>query len=276
MTSYRTKQLVFNILKYILLIIVAIIMLLPLVVVASSSFKMETEIFEFPFHIIPRNPIFTNFTQLAENFPTYTWNSVKVTAITTIVQLVTASTGAYVFSKIKWKGRDALFMLYVMSMMIPSQAVTVPQFIIVRNLGLFDTHLAIILLGAFTAVGTFLIRQYMLSIPDTYNEAARIDGAREWTIFGRIILPMTKPVLITQAIFSFRYFWNDFYTPLLYIITPGLKTLPLGMTDFTTEQYVYYGPQMAAALISIIPVLIIFLIGQKYFIQGVSAAGIKG
>ena len=167
-------------------------------------------------------------------------------------------------------------MLYVMSMMIPSQAVTVPQFIIVRNLGLFDSHAAIVLLGAFTAVGTFLIRQYMLSIPEAYNEAARIDGAREWTIFARIILPMTKPVLITQAIFSFRYFWNDFYTPLLYIITPTLKTLPLGMTDFTTEQYVYYGPQMAAALISIIPVLIIFLIGQKYFIQGVSAAGVKG
>lgn len=276
MTSYRTKLLVLNILKYILLIFVAIIMLLPLIVVVSSSFKMETEIFEFPFRIIPRNPILTNFSQLAENFPTYTWNSVKVTVITTIVQLVTASTGAYVFSKIKWKGRNAIFMLYVMSMMIPSQAVTVPQFIIVRNLGLFDTHLAIVLLGAFTAVGTFLIRQYMLSIPETYNEAARIDGAREWTIFGRIILPMTKPVLITQAIFSFRYFWNDFYTPLLYIISPELKTLPLGMTDFTTEQYVYYGPQMAAALISIIPVLIIFLFGQRYFIQGVSAAGIKG
>ncbi len=276
MTSYRTKQLVFNILKYILLIIVAIVMLFPLIVVLSSSFKMETEIFAFPFTIFPKNPILSNFEQLADNFPMYTWNSVKVTFITTIVQLVTASTGAYVFSKIQWKGRNALFMLYVMSMMIPSQAVTVPQFIIVRNLGLFDTHTAIVLLGAFTAVGTFLIRQYMLSIPETYNEAARIDGAREWVIFGRIILPMTKPVLITQAIFSFRYFWNDFYTPLLYIITPELKTLPLGMTDFTTEQYVYYGPQMAAALISIIPVLIIFLIGQKYFIQGVSAAGIKG
>ena len=265
-----------NILKYVLLIIVAIIMLLPLVVVASSSFKMETEIFEFPFHIIPRNASLSNFEQLKDNFPLYTWNSIKVTFITTVVQLVTASTGAYVFSKIQWKGRNAIFMLYVMSMMIPSQAVTVPQFIIVRNLGLFDSHAAIVLLGAFTAVGTFLIRQYMLSIPEAYNEAARIDGAREWTIFARIILPMTKPVLITQAIFSFRYFWNDFYTPLLYIITPTLKTLPLGMTDFTTEQYVYYGPQMAAALISIIPVLIIFLIGQKYFIQGVSAAGVKG
>ena len=209
-------------------------MLFPLIVVVSSSFKMETEIFAFPFTIFPNKPILSNFEQLAENFPRYTWNSVKGTFITTVVQLVTASTGAYVFSKIQWKGRNALFMLYVMSMMIPSQAVTVPQFIIVRNMGLFDTHTAIVLLGAFTAVGTFLIRQYMLTISETYHEAARIDSAREWFIFGSIILPMTKPVLITQAIFSFRYFWNDFYTPLLYIITPELKTLPLGMMFFST------------------------------------------
>ncbi len=276
MTSYRSKQLILNILKYILLIFVAVLMLLPLVVVLSSAFKMETEIFEFPFHFIPRNPVTINFSQLAENFPTYTLNSVKVTAITTIVQLITASTGAYVFSKIEWKGRNFIFMLYVMSMMIPSQAVTIPQFLIIRKMGLFDTHTAIVLLGAFTAVGTFLIRQTMLSIPATYNEAARIDGAGEWTIFLRIILPQTKAVLVTQTIFSFRYFWNDFYTPLIYIISPELKTLPLGMSDFASQQYVYYGPQMAAALISIIPVLIIFLFGQRYFIQGVSAAGIKG
>lgn len=276
MTSYRSRRLAFGIIKYIVLLLVAALMLAPLVVVASSAFKTETEIFEFPFKVVPRNPVLTNFARLRENFPIYIWNSVKITAITTIIQLITASTGAYVFSKIKWKGRDALFLLYIMSMMIPSQAVTIPQFIIIRNLGLFDSHAAIVLLGAFTAVGTFLIRQYMLSIPDTYTEAARIDGAGEWAIFGRVILPMTKPALITQGIFSFRYFWNDFYTPLLYIITPRLKTLPLGMTDFATEQYVYYGPQMAAALISIVPVLVIFLIGQKYFVEGVSAAGIKG
>lgn len=274
--SYRSSRLALGIIKYIVLLLVAALMLAPLVVVASSAFKTETEIFEFPFKVVPRNPVLTNFARLRENFPIYIWNSVKITAITTIIQLITASTGAYVFSKIKWKGRDALFLLYIMSMMIPSQAVTIPQFIIIRNLGLFDSHAAIVLLGAFTAVGTFLIRQYMLSIPDTYTEAARIDGAGEWAIFGRVILPMTKPALITQGIFSFRYFWNDFYTPLLYIITPRLKTLPLGMTDFATEQYVYYGPQMAAALISIVPVLVIFLIGQKYFVEGVSAAGIKG
>ena len=276
MTSYRTKQLVQKIAKYVVLIFVTVLMLLPLVIVLSSAFKTETEIFEFPFHFIPHDPVTYNFSQLADNFPMYTLNSIKVTVITTIVQLVTASTGAYVFSKLEWKGRDFIFMLYVASMMIPSQAVTIPQFIIVRTLGLFDTHAAIVLLGAFTAIGTFLIRQFMLSIPMTYNEAARIDGAREWTIFARIVLPMSKSVLVTQAIFSFRYFWNDFYTPLIYIITPALKTLPLGMTDFATQQYVYYGPQMAAALISIVPVLIIFVFGQRYFIQGVSASGIKG
>ena len=145
-----------------------------------------------------------------------------------------------------------------------------------RNLNLYDTHAAIILLSTFTAFGTFLIRQYFLSVPDTYLEAARIDGAREWTIFFNIMLPMAKPVLVTQAVLSFRFFWNDFFTPLIYLTTPELKTLPLGMTDFVREQYVYWGPQMAAALISIIPVLIIFMFGQRYFIEGVSSSGLRG
>ena len=121
-----------------------------------------------------------------------------------------------------------------------------------------------------------MLRQFFLTIPDTYIEAARIDGAKEAHIFFKIILPMSKPVLATQMIFSFRFFWNDFFTPLIYITSPKLKTLPLGMTDFVREQYVYWGPQMAAAFISIIPVLIIFLMGQKYFIQGITSSGLKG
>ena len=139
-----------------------------------------------------------------------------------------------------------------------------------------DTHISLILLSAFTALGTFLMRQFFLTIPDTYIEAARIDGAKEAHIFFKVMLPMSKPVLATQMIFSFRFFWNDFFTPLIYITSPKLKTLPLGMTDFVREQYVYWGPQMAAAFISIIPVLIIFLMGQKYFIQGIASSGLKG
>ena len=276
MSSKTKKFKVSHVVRFVLLLLLAIAMMLPLLVILSSSFKSEVEIFDFPFKFIPENPVTYNFSQLKENFPTYTWNSAKLTFIICVVQLFTATTGAYVFSKIEWKGREAVFMLYLMSLMIPNQAVTIPQFIIIRKMGLYDTHTALVLIGAFTAFGTFLIRQYMLSIPNTYVEAAKIDGAREWTIFGKIIVPMTVPVMVTQLIFSFRYFWNDFYNPLIYITTESLKTLPLGMTDFAREQYVYWGPQMAAALISIVPVLIIFAFGQKYFIEGVSASGIKG
>lgn len=276
MISFNKNKKNIKIGKYIFLIIITIISLFPILLVLSSSFKNESEIFDFPFHLIPRQIIFSNFIRLSRNFPLYIWNSVKLTSIIAVLQLFSASTGGYVFSKLKWKGRNFIFGLYLTSMMIPLQAVTIPQFIIMRNLNLYDTHAAIILLSTFTAFGTFLIRQYFLSVPDTYLEAARIDGAREWTIFFNIMLPMAKPVLVTQAVLSFRFFWNDFFTPLIYLTTPELKTLPLGMTDFVREQYVYWGPQMAAALISIIPVLIIFMFGQRYFIEGVSSSGLKG
>ena len=274
--SYKRQRTVNTIIKYIVLIFFAGVVLIPLLIALSSSFKNESTLFDFPFKFFPKNPTNDNFLQLLDKFPLYTWNSIKLTLTIVLVQLVTSSTGAYVFSKLEWKGRDAIFGLYLASMMIPSQAVMIPQFLIIRNFNLYDTHAALVLLGSFTAFGTFLVRQYMLSIPRTYSEAARIDGAKEWTIFLQLLLPMSKTVLITQIIFSFRFFWNDFFTPLIYLTSDDLKTLPLGMTDFVREQYVYWGPQLAAALISIIPVMIVFLFGQKYFIQGVSSSGLKG
>lgn len=273
--QYKTRKNLRSGIRFIILLFLAFVTLFPLVVVLSSSFKNESELFDFPFSFIAKNPVMYNFTQLKENFPLYTWNSVKLTVIIVALQLFTSSTGAYVMSKMHWKGRDTVFMMYLMSMMIPGQAIIIPQFIIIRNLHMYDTHWALICVGAFSAFGTFLIRQFMMSIPDTYSEAARIDGASEWKIYGNIIMPMSRSVMITQMIFSFRYFWNDFFNPLIYLTSQKLKTLPLGMSDFVREQYVYWGPQMAAALISIIPVIIIFIFGQKYFIQGVSASGIK-
>jgi multiple sugar transport system permease protein len=242
----------------------------------STAFKVDSEIYDFPMSIIPQTPTLENFGQLAERFPLYTWNSIKLTSIIVLAQLITASTGAYAFSKLRWKGRDFMFMLYVVSIMIPIQAIIIPQFIIIRNLDLYNTHLALIFTGAFTAFGTFLIKQFFMTIPNSYSEAAYIDGANDFTIFARVILPLAKPVFATQIIFSFRFFWNDFFAPLIYITSAHLKTLPLGMMDFATEQEVYRGPQMAAALISIIPVMIIFLAAQKYFVEGVSATGVKG
>jgi multiple sugar transport system permease protein len=278
MTSYNQSPsaVVFRIVRGVILAAIAALILAPLVVMASTAFKPDGEIYDFPMRVIPKNPTFENFSKLLDRFPMYIWNSVKLTTIIVLVQIVTATTGAYAFSKLHWKGRDSLFLLYVVSIMIPIQAVIIPQFIIVRNIGLYDTHLALILTGAFTAFGTFLIKQYFMTIPDSYVEAAHIDGADEFTIFFRLMLPLAKPVIATQVIFSFRFFWNDFFAPLIYLTSQDLKTLPLGMADFATETYTYVGPQLAASFISIIPVMIIFLSAQKYFVEGVAASGVKG
>ncbi|MCX7787845.1 MAG: carbohydrate ABC transporter permease [Spirochaetes bacterium] len=278
MMSFRVRILrwVGKLSLYASLFFTAFLILMPLIVVVSTAFKPDDQIYEFPMRIIPRTPTLDNFVKLAQNFPRYIWNSCKLTLWIVVVQLVTASTGAYAFSKLRWKGRDFLFLLYILSMMVPIQAIIIPQFLIVRHVGLYDSHWALVLTGSFTAFGTFLIKQYFMTIPDSYIEAARIDGASEYAIFLRIMIPLAKPVLATQVIFSFRYFWNDFFAPLIYLTSQHLKTLPLGMADFATETYTYVGPQMAASFISILPVMLIFLFAQRYFVEGVAAVGVKG
>ncbi|MCL2412365.1 MAG: carbohydrate ABC transporter permease [Treponema sp.] len=266
----------FIFLKYFLLLIMFFIVVMPLIIMVSSAFKPEAELYDFPMRIIPATPTLDNFRQLADRFPLYTWNSFKVTFLIVIVQLFTATTGAYAFSKLQWKGRDVLFVLYLASIMIPVQSIIIPQFLIIRNFGLYNTHLALILTGSFTAFGTFLIKQFFMTIPKSYNEAAYIDGANDFTVFYKVVLPLAKPALATQIIFAFRFFWNDFFGPLIYITSDHLKTLPLGMSDFATEFYVWRAPQMAASFISVIPVMIIFFVAQKYFVEGVAAAGVKG
>lgn len=262
--------------RALLLLLTVMLIFIPLVVMVSTAFKPDSQIYDFPMSIIPKTPILTNFLLLMDRFPMYTWNSIKLTTIIVLVQLVTATTGAYAFSKLHWKGRDFIFMLYVISIMIPIQAIIIPQFIIIRNIGLYDSHWALILTGSFTAFGIFLVKQFFMTIPDSFVEAAHIDGAGEFTIFWHVMLPLSKPVIATQIIFSFRFFWNDFFAPLIYITNQHLKTLPLGMADFATETYTYVGPQMAASFISIIPVMIIFLSAQKYFVEGVASSGVKG
>lgn len=261
---------------YLALAVMAVVVLFPMLIIASSAFKNDAEIFSWPLTLVPRHPILSNFQALMDRFPLYIWNSIKVTAAIVAVQFITSTTGAYAFSKLRWRGRDALFLLYIASIMVPSNSIIIPQFIIVRSFGLYDTHVALVLVSAFSAFAVFLTRQYFLTIPDSLLEAARIDGASEFRIFAGIILPLSKPIAVTVIIFSFRYFWNDFFTPLIYLTTPNLKTLPLGMAEFASEYSVLYGPQMAAALISILPVLAIFIIGQRYFVEGVVASGIKG
>lgn len=262
-------------LSWLILLLTSAFVLVPLYMIVTASFKNEREIFEVPMAIWTENSGLFNFKQLSK-FPLYIWNSLKVTFFCTVIQLGTASTSAYAFSKLKWRGRDTLFVLYLMSMMIPIQVIIIPQFMVVKSLGLYNTHLALILVGSFTVFGTFLIKQFFMTLPDSLMESARIDGAHEWIIFLKVVMPLAKTVMATVLIFSFRWFWNEFFSALIYLASPELKTLPLGMTDFVAEYMVYFGPQMAAALISIVPVMILFLALQKYFIQGIASSGIKG
>jgi multiple sugar transport system permease protein len=263
-------------LSYLILVLTCLIVLFPLAVIVSSSFKTEREIFSFPMTIIPNEPILDNFQALLDRFPLYILNSLKVTTLITVIQVLTATSAGYAFSKLKWPGRDFVFLLYISSIMIPFQVYIIPQFIIVRVLGLYDTHLALILVSSFTAFGTFLARQFFLTIPDSYIEAAKISGVNHFQIYRMIMLPLSTPVVATLAVLSFRYWWNDLFTALIYITSQDLKTLPLGLADFVSEYDVYYGPQMAASLIAIVPVIVIYVFAQRYIVSGVVATGIKG
>ncbi len=256
------------------LLTTSLVIIMPLLVMLSSAFKNEVEIFTFPLKLFP-NPIRTiNFAQLTA-FPLYIWNSVKITVSIVLLQLATASTAAYAFAKLDWKGRDLIFLLFISSMMIPAQVPIIHQFVIIRRLGLYDTHLALIAMGSFSALGTFMIRQHFMTIPDALLESARMDGASEFYIFSHIMLPLARPALMALVVFSFRYFWNDFFIPMIFLSSENLKTVPLGISDFVTQYMVYYGPQMAACLISIAPVLIVFAAAQRYFVQGIASGSVR-
>ncbi|PIE04254.1 MAG: sugar ABC transporter ATP-binding protein [Spirochaetales bacterium] len=279
LSKNRSTEFLKRFIIWVLLLLTAFAVIGPIVVIVSSAFKTEEEIFSFPMSLIPNNPIIENFRSLntdTVHFPLYIANSFKLTTIIVSIQVVTATMGGYAFAKLRWKGRDFVFLLFIASIMIPIQVYIIPQFIIVRSLGLYDTHLALILISVFTAFGTFMVKQFFMTIPDSLLESARIDGAHEIAIFSRIMLPLSKPVLATVIIFSFRFFWNDFFGPLIFLSSPEKKTLPLGLSDFATEYFTWYGPQMAASLIAIIPVMIVFIAAQKYIIRGVIASGLKG
>lgn len=200
----------------------------------------------------------------------------KLTLIVTFLQLLTSSFAAYAFSKLNFKGKHVLFLAYIATIAVPWQVYMVPQFMMMRSMGLADTHLAIICLQAFSAFGVFMMKQFYEGIPTELCEAARIDGMSEYRIWYRVMLPLAKPALSTLTIFTFVNTWNDFLGPLIYLTTESKKTLQLGLRMFISQFGSEYGLIMAASVLSLIPVLIVFLSLQKYFVEGVAASGVKG
>lgn len=273
-TSYKISRC----LLYVVLLILTAVMLIPFVWMMSASLKLDKDVFIFPIQWIPENPRWQNYLDIWTKIPlmTFVLNTVKITLIVTFLQLLTSSFAAYAFAKLKFKYRNLLFTAYIATIAVPWQVYMVPQFMMMRNFGLNDSHLAIIFLQAFSAFGVFMMRQFYQGIPDELCEAARIDGMSEYQIYGKIMLPLSKPALSTLTIFTFVNTWNDFLGPLIYLKTEAKKTLQLGLKMFISQYSSEYGLIMAGSVLSLIPVLIVFLSLQKYFVEGIAATGVKG
>jgi multiple sugar transport system permease protein len=257
-----------------------IFFILPFLWMLSASFKPELDVMTYPIQWIPKtwNAV-ENYREVwlgTIPFTLYYWNSLKITILTTLLSLFVSALAAYGFSKITFKGRDAIFILVLATFMIPSQAILVPQFIMYRWIGLFDSHLGLTLLGASSVLGTFLLRQFFMGVHNEIIESARMDGANHWTIFALIALPLVKPALATYMILRFIWTWNDYQNPLIFLRSDPLFTLQLGIRKFADFNGEYYSLMMAGAVSAILPLLIIFIIGQKHVIEGVAMGSVKG
>lgn len=267
-----------KIVVYIVLILISFLFLVPFLWMFSSSLKLDKDVLRVPIQWIPDPPQWRNYIDIWKKIPLlqYTKNTFKITVITTMIQLFTSSFAAYAFAKLDFKYRDQLFLAYIGTIAVPWQVYMVPQFMMMRGMGLNDTHMAIILLQAFSAFGVFMMRQFYQGIPTELCEAARIDGMSEYKIYSHIMLPLSKPALSTLTIFTFVATWNDFLGPMIYLKTESKKTLQIGLRMFISQYSSEYGLIMAASVVSLIPVLIVFLSLQKYFVEGVAASGVKG
>jgi multiple sugar transport system permease protein len=263
---------------YAALFLLACVTLIPFVWMLSSSLKLDQEVFRYPMRWIPETAHWGNYVEIWRKIPlgTYFQNTVAVAAAVTAMQILTSSFAAYAFAKMQFRGRDALFLCYIGTIAVPWQVYMLPQFIMMRNIGLYDTIWALVVLQSFSAFGVFLMRQFYLTIPNELCEAARIDGLSEYGIWARIVLPLAMPAVATLFIFTFVNTWNDYMGPLIYLTRDANKTIQVGLQRFIQSFTSDYHLIMAAALCSLIPVTILFLVMQRYFIEGIATTGLKG
>lgn len=277
--SMHRKAVISKICVYIILLLLAAVMIIPFLWMLSASIKSDREVFQMnPFRWIPDIPKWSNYKDIWTRIPLlkFVENTVFLTLVVTLFQLLTSSFAAYSFAKLNFKHKKGLFLAYIATIAMPWQVYMVPQFLMMRKFGLNDKLTAIICLQAFSAFGVFLMKQFYEGIPDDLCEAARIDGMSEYRIYASIMLPLSKPALSTLTIFTFVNTWNDYLGPLIYLKSPAKKTIQLGLKLFISQYSSDYGLIMAGSVVSLIPVIVVFLFLQKYFVEGVAATGIKG
>ncbi len=275
----KTKQDLFvQVCVYLVLILITVVTLLPLVWMFSASFKLDSEVFSVPIQWIPKTFHFENYVRIWQKIPfgLFTFNSFKLTIIVTFIQVLTCSFAAYGFSKCKFRGRDTLFLCYIATIAIPWQIYMLPQYSLMQKFHLVDTHLGYILMQSFAAFGVFLLRQFYQSVPNELIEAARIDGLSEYGCYFRIVLPLAKPAIATLTIFTFVNTWNDFMGPMIYFNSEANKTIPLGIRMFIGQYSSEYQLIMAASVVALLPILILYVFCQRFFVQGIATSGLKG
>ncbi len=277
MTNPRTQKAVVDLASYIILLVGAVLMIGPFLWMLSTAFKQPGD--QFSRDLIPAAPTLENFQKLWETLPftTLILNSLKVAVLTTVGQILTCAMAAFVFAVVRFRFRSALFLALLVTLMIPFQVTIIPNFILFRWLGLYGTQ-APLWLPAFWggAFGTFLLRQYFLTIPIDLAEAARVDGASLMQIFLRIYLPLARPALAALAIFVFLQSWNNLLTPLIYLPSDLTQTtLPVGLALFQQQYGGRWTIMMAGALVSIAPIILVFFFAQKQFIEGIALTGVK-
>lgn len=259
--------------------LLALAFLVPFAWMISTSLKANADAFTMPMEWIPDPWRWQSYVDVLTGessiLPAFL-NSVVVATARVLGEVLTATMAGYAFARLHFRGRDKIFLAYLATSIIPAQLLLVPRFIYFQQLGLYDTLWALILPGMFTVLGTFLMRQFFVGQPAAFAEAARIDGANEWQIFWRLYLPMASPVMSALGILAFVWSWNDYETPLVLISSPEAFTLPLSLTSFTDEQgSLSPNLSMAASVVSILPVLIVFLLLQKRFVHAMTHTGIK-
>ncbi|HPJ01371.1 MAG TPA: carbohydrate ABC transporter permease [Candidatus Limiplasma sp.] len=272
------RKIILRALMIVFLLLFTVLALLPFLWMLSSSLKLDKDVFRYPIEWIPSVRHWENYVQIWQRVPllTYFKNTALLSTGVTVMQVITSSFAAYAFAKLNFKGRDLLFLCYIGTIAIPWQMYMLPQFIMMRYIGLYDTLWALFVLQSFSAFGVFLMRQFFLGIPTELCEAARIDGLNEYGIWARIMLPLSKPAIATLLIFTFVSTWNDFMGPLIYLRSDAVKTIQVGLRRFIQEYTSDYHLIMAASLCSLVPVAVVFLFMQRYFIEGIATTGIKG
>lgn len=278
--NHSAKSIAVSFVMYFLLFLCAMAIFLPSVWAVMTSFKEETEVLDANVTLFPKKYILDNYRHILSNrnVPIFRWffNSFKIAVTYVVLYLLISSMAAFAFSRLKFKGRDAMFWLGMSSMVIPGVINMIPHYIIIDKLGLVDNMFAMVLPGLGGVGGVFLLRQFMKGVPMAYDEAAKIDGANEFHVYWYVVLPMCLPVLVTLAIFSFQGNWNDYVWPLIVTNSARSRTLTAGLATFSGSYAHQYGKQMAGAVLSALPILLIFVLGQKYFIKGIAIGGIKG